>query len=57
MKDIAGEVRVNSKVMFSYGPLHTDVQVFDGQLELIYNNSAWTQNVVKRNPGKSVLAA
>ena len=25
--------------MFSYGPLHTDVQVLDDQLELIYSST------------------
>ena len=40
------EVRMNSQAMFSYGPLHTEEQVLDGQLELIYNSSVWTQDVV-----------
>ena len=31
---------------FFYGPLHTAMQVQDDQLELIYNSSARTQNVV-----------
>ena len=32
--------------MFSYGPLHMDVQVLDNQQELIYNRSIWRQDVV-----------
>ena len=43
MQDTAGEVRTNS---FSNGPLQTDVQVLDHQLELIYNSSVRTQYVV-----------
>ena len=31
---------------FSYEPLHTEEQVFDNQLELIYNSSVQTQDVV-----------
>ena len=31
---------------FSYEPLNTDMQVFDDQLELIYNGSVRTQDVV-----------
>ena len=46
MWDAAGEVRTNSSVIFSYGPLHIDVQVLDDQLELIYNSSTRTQDVV-----------
>ena len=33
------EVKTNSYATFSYGPLHTDVEVLDDQRELIYNNS------------------
>ena len=71
MCDTAGEVNTNSKVTFSYGPLHTDEQVLDDQIELIYNNSVRTQDVVEktcwekwmietndeRELGKSVLPA
>ena len=32
--------------MFYRGPLHTDVQVLDDQLEPIYNSSVWTQDVI-----------
>ena len=32
--------------MFSYGPLHIDVQVLVDQQELIYDSSVKTQNVV-----------
>ena len=46
MRDAAGEVRTNSQTTFSNGPLHTDEQVLDDQLELIYNSSVRTQNVV-----------
>ena len=31
--------------MYSYGPLHTDEQVFSNQLELIYNISVQIQDV------------
>ena len=44
--DTAGEVRMNSWVMFSYGPLHIDMQELDDQLELINNISVRTQDVV-----------
>ena len=36
----AGEVRTKSKTTFSNGPLHTDVQVLNDELEHIYNSSA-----------------
>ena len=35
MQDTAEEIRTNSKAMFSYGPLQTDVSVLDDPLELI----------------------
>ena len=34
--------------MFASGTVHTDEQVLDDQLELIYNRSMQTQDVVKR---------
>ena len=37
---------MNSLATFSYGPLDTDKQLLDNQLELIYNNSVRTQDVV-----------
>ena len=57
--------------MFSYGPLHIDVQMLADQQELIYNSSVWTQDVVwktcqkgwmigtngKRESGKSVASS
>ena len=46
MRDTAGEVKTNSLATFSFGPLHTDAQVLDGQLELIYNSFIGTQAVV-----------
>ena len=46
MQNIAGDLRANSLAMSSKGPLHTDVQVLDDQLELIYNSSVRTQDVV-----------
>ena len=46
MRDITGEVKMNSEPTFSYGPLYTNVQVLDDQLELIYNSSVHTQDVV-----------
>ena len=46
MRDIAGEERANSEAMYSSGPLYTDKQVLDDQLELIYNSSVRIQDVV-----------
>ena len=40
MQDAAGEAT------FSYGLLHTNEKVLDDQLELIYNSSVRTQDVV-----------
>ena len=37
---------MNSQAIFSYGSIHTDMQVLDDQLELIYNSSVWTQDTV-----------
>ena len=48
MRDIAGEVRMNSYVMFSDEPLHMDVQVLDEQLEPICYSSVQTQDEVKK---------
>ena len=42
----AEKVRMNSKATFCYGPLHPDMQVLDNQLELIYNSSVQTQDVI-----------
>ena len=39
MQATAGEVRMNSLVMYSCGPLHTDKQSLDNQLEPIYSSS------------------
>ena len=36
MRDTAGEARMNSLVMFFYGPLHMEVPVLADQQELIY---------------------
>ena len=46
MQDIAGEVRTNSLVMFSFGQLNVDMQVLANQLELIYNSSLQTEDIV-----------
>ena len=46
MREIVGEIRTNSEATFSHGALHTKEQVLDSQLELIYNSSVQTQNVV-----------
>ena len=46
MRDTAGEVRTNSYAMFSYGPLHTDEQVLEDQLDIIYKSSVQTQDEV-----------
>ena len=42
MQYTAGEVRRIYKWLFSRGPLHTDEQVLDDQLELIYNTAVRT---------------
>ena len=39
MQDTAGGVKTNSEVTFSYGPLYIDEQMYDDQLERIYNNT------------------
>ena len=71
MQDTAGEVRTNSLVMYSCGPLHMDEQRQDGQLELTYGSSVpirdvslktcrkqWTiEKGGERGSGISVLAA
>ena len=48
MQDTAGEVRTNSAPTFSYGLFHTEEQVLDDQLDLIYNSCVQTQEVVKK---------
>ena len=48
MWDTAGEVRANSLVMYYSGPLHTNEQVLDDQLEPIYNSSVPIQDVNKK---------
>ena len=45
MRDTAGEVRTNSKVMYSCGNLHTDEQGLGDKLEPIYNNLVLIQDV------------
>ena len=40
------EVRTNSEMTFSYGPLHMDMQVLADQQEVIYNSSGRTQDMV-----------
>ena len=42
----AGEVRTNSSATFSCGPLHSDEEALDDQLEHIYNGSVRTQDLV-----------
>ena len=44
----AGEVRANSKVMFSYGLLHIDVPVLANQQRLKYTSYVQTLDAVKR---------
>ena len=46
MWDTAEEVRTNSSAVFASEFIHTDEQVLDNQLELIYNSSVRTQDVV-----------
>ena len=38
MQDTVGEARMNSKVTFSYEPMHTDVPVLADQQELKYHS-------------------
>ena len=38
----------NSSVTFYFEPNHTNEQVLDDYLKLIYNRSVWTQDVVER---------
>ena len=45
MRDTAGEVRTNSEVIYSCGPLHMDKQRQDDQLEPIYNSSVPIQDI------------
>ena len=44
MWDTAGEVRTNSLVTYSRGPLHIDKQRQDDQIEPIYNSSVLIQD-------------
>ena len=46
MRGTAGEVRTNALATFSDGTLHMDGQEFDGKLDLFYNSSLRTQDVV-----------
>ena len=48
MQDTAGEVRAISQAIFSNEPLHTDVQVLNDQLELIYSSSVIVKTLQKR---------
>ena len=45
MRDAAGEVRTNSEVTYSCGPLHMDKQSQDDQLEPTYSSSVPIQDV------------
>ena len=45
MQDTSGEVRKNSYVAYSCGPLHMDKQRQDDQLEPTYNSSVPIQDV------------
>ena len=42
MQDAAEEVKTNPYALFSYRPLHTDMQEFDVKLEPLCNKSVWT---------------
>ena len=42
MRETTGEVRTKPWATLSQGPFHTDVQVLDDKLELIYNSSVRT---------------
>ena len=71
MQNSAGDVRTNSLVMYSSGPLHMDEQRQDDLLEPIYSSSVPIQDVTlktyrkrymiwksgERASGGSVLAA
>ena len=48
MRDATEKARTNSKMTFSYGPLHMDVPVLADRQELTYNSSALTQDAAKR---------
>ena len=70
MWDTARELNTNSWAMFSYGPLHIDVQMLADHQELIYNSFVQVQYIIwktclkqwiletygERESGKSVLA-
>ena len=45
MKVTVGEIRTNSKAMYSCGPLHKEEQKQDEQLEPIFNSSVPIQDV------------
>ena len=65
MRNSAEGVRTNSQLTFSRGPHHTDKQVLDVRLELIYNrcslddqsNEWMIETNGERASGKSLLAA
>ena len=55
MRDTAGEVRTNSLVMYSCGPLHRDEQRQDNQLEPIYSSSVLIQDVALKTCQKQQM--
>ena len=71
MRVTAGEVRMNSEVIYSWGLLHMDEQRQDDQLEPMYNSSVPIQDIAlktfwewwtietggERGSGRSVLTA
>ena len=52
MQDTPGGAKTNSLATFSYGALHTQAQVKENQLELIYNSSVRTQDTAWKNMRK-----
>ena len=48
LQDTAGDVEMNSQVMYSCGPLHMDEQRQDIQLELTYSSSVLIQDIAMR---------
>ena len=49
MQDTPGEVRTNSKAIYSSGPLHMDEQRLDEQLEPIYHSFVLIQDLARKN--------
>ena len=46
MLGTAGEVKINSKLTFSYGPLHKDIPVLANQQKLTFISSMHTLDAI-----------